>query len=216
LVDRDQANRPTTEAGGADFGDGPALAVTGIERPGLGSATRRSKQVAITIHARFERLEDVSLVDAYDEVGVYVLWSGKAAVRPSYIGEGNVLKRFVDHLGKSWAARPLRGMMALIPEGTELEAKWRALAIEKVLLHIAGQVDRFPANNSNPGVMSGITKLVRHADHNVRTIRFVFNGYDPLLAPERARMTGSKEAVLRASRDGWHVEHDWRTRAAAY
>lgn len=172
--------------------------------------------MAITIHARFERLENVSIVDAYDEVGVYVLWSGKAAVRPSYIGEGNVLRRFVDHLGKPWAARPLAGMMALIREGTEFEAKWRALAIEKVLLHIARQVDRFPANNNNPGVMSGIAKLVQRADHNVRTIRFVFSGHDPLLAPERARMTGSKQAVLRASREGWHVEHDWRTRPITY
>lgn len=51
----------------------------------------------------------------------------------------------------------------------ETDAKWRALAIEKVLLHTASQVDRFRANNSSPGVMSGITKLVQHADHNVRT-----------------------------------------------
>ena len=119
-------------------------------------------------------------------------------------------------LGEEVGSSPAQGDDGSHPGRHRLEAKWRALAIEKVLLHIAGQVDRFPANNSNPGVMSGITKLVRHADHNVRTIRFVFGGYDPLLAPERARMTGSKEAALRASRDGWHVEHDWRSRAVAY
>ncbi|MFO0570150.1 MAG: hypothetical protein U0263_31190 [Polyangiaceae bacterium] len=180
--------------------------------PGLGASMTRSIQVAITIRAHFERLAEVSLVDAYDEIGVYVLWSGKAAVRPSYIGEGNVLKRFVDHLGKPWAARPLAGMMALIEEGTDREAKWRATAIERVLLHIAGQVDRFPANNNNVGVMSGITKLVQRADHSVKTVRFVFTGQDPLLAPERPAMSGSKQAVLRAKRDVWHVEHEWRTR----
>ncbi|MCL4750466.1 MAG: hypothetical protein KJ015_09910 [Myxococcales bacterium] len=169
--------------------------------------------MAITIRAHFEQLESVSIVDAYDEIGVYVLWSGKAAVRPSYIGEGNVLKRFVDHLAKGWAARPLAGMMTLIPDGTAREAKWRALAIERVLLHIAGQVDRFPANNKNVGVMSGITKLVQRADHSVKTVRFVFTGQDPLLAPERPAISGSKEAVLRARRDVWHVEHDWRTRS---
>ena len=67
----------------------------------------------ITIKADFRLIGETTLVDAYDEIGAYVLWNGRTSVRPSYIGEGEVLPRFVAHLKDRWASRPLDGTIAI-------------------------------------------------------------------------------------------------------
>lgn len=171
--------------------------------------------MAITIRASFQRMHDVSLVRAYDETGVYVLWSSQANARPSYIGEGEILKRFVEHLSKPWATRPLDGLIAIIDEGTARERKWKAEAIELLLLKVSEDVGRSPTHNVHPGKASGFDKLLQRANHNVRTVRFVFGGCDPLLRPDARPMSALKSATVRAMGDRWVIEaHDWRRRAA--
>jgi hypothetical protein len=168
----------------------------------------------IKIEANFTSLDRISLVDAYDEIGVYVLWSGKANARPSYIGEGNVLSRFSDHMSKSWAARPIAGCMAFLKSGSH--AKVHGELVEAALLMVADKVDRFPPNNKHPGKGgSAITKLLRRADHDVGTIRIVVSGQDPLLEPERPPMRRDKWIVLNRDRDDrWHVDSSgWNRRA---
>lgn len=51
-----------------------------------------------TIHADFQRFRDVNLIDMIGATGVYVIWDARAKARPTYIGEGNILKRFTDHV----------------------------------------------------------------------------------------------------------------------
>lgn len=167
----------------------------------------------IVLYADFRRLTDISLVDAYDEIGVYVLWSAKAAVRPSYIGEGDILRRFVSHMGKSWAARPLNGSMAFIDHGTVKQSKAAGELIEAVLLDIAEETDRYPPNNGASGKRRSLWCLLRgRTDH---TVRIVVSGQDPLLPPERPLMRDNKLIVLRdGGDDGWViVKHGWRQRA---
>ncbi len=169
----------------------------------------------IKIHASFQRLDRITLVDAYDEIGVYVLWSSKATVRPSYIGEGNVLERFAAHMAKSWAARPLHGSMALLRDGGQLKAQ--AELVEAALLGVAEQIDRYPPNNEAPGkARSALNRLLKRADHDARTVRIVISGQDPLLPPERPPMQRDKWIVLREDPHGtWSLdEHNWNKRPA--
>ncbi len=165
----------------------------------------------LTLRAEFRRLTDITLVDVYDEIGVYVLWSSIATVRPSYIGEGNVLSRFLDHTGKSWAARPLHGVMALLDHSTDKQTKAAGVLIEAALLDIAEETDRYPPNNSVSGKRTFGPLLRGRTDG---TIRIVVSGQDPLLPPERPPMRDNKWIVFRDyGDDGWRIaEHGWRAR----
>ena len=166
------------------------------------------------IHAHFERMDRINLVDAYDAIGTYILWSANACVRPSYIGEGNVLSRLTSHLGKSWATRPLNGCIALQRDGTTSYAKARAELIEAVLLAVADIVDRYPPNNGSPGkAQSAMRRVLRRAGHDAQTIRIAISGQDPLLAPERPPMRSDKWIVLRREDNIWALTgYDWNRR----
>ena len=50
-----------------------------------------------TIRVNFESLREVHLGNLFGACGVYVLWDSQAQARPTYIGEGNILKRLSDH-----------------------------------------------------------------------------------------------------------------------
>jgi hypothetical protein len=64
------------------------------------------------IDACFRRLSEISIPDLLGEIGVYVLWSGRAKARPSYIGEGNVLSRLVNHHDRF--SKPFDGFAAVL------------------------------------------------------------------------------------------------------
>lgn len=51
-----------------------------------------------TIYAEFQRFREVNLVELIGVTGVYVIWDARSKARPTYIGEGNILKRFTDHV----------------------------------------------------------------------------------------------------------------------
>ena len=166
----------------------------------------------LVINAHFRRLTEISLVDAYDEMGVYVLWSAHASVRPSYIGEGNVLRRFVDHMGKSWAARPIHGMMAFLDHVTVKQTKAAGELIEAALLEIADGIDRYPSNNAASGKRKSFGRLLR--GRSDATVRIVVSGQDPLLPPEKPPMREDKWIVIRDhGNDEWHIdEAHWNAR----
>jgi len=162
------------------------------------------------ISAAFGRLEDVSLHNVYDKLGVYVLWNAHSETRPSYLGEGNVLSRFVSHLGKPWALRPLGGLIWLNQESdrTEKERKWECELVEWALLAVADDVGRFPQHNALPGKGSSVRKLLERFDG--RTVRLVIDGFDPLSPPERSRMRSTKRITVR---EHGVIEYEgWRRR----
>ena len=167
----------------------------------------------LTIKLHFVRLSKVSLADIYDQIGVYVLWSGKARAVPSYIGEGNVLQRFNEHAKKSWAARPIDGVIALIE--TSPRQKAYAELAEAALLHVGELIDRYPTHNGNHGKpTAALEKCLRYQPPNIGTIRLVFSGRDPLRAPSNPPMSTKKWIVLRQSADGWHIDEcHWNNRA---
>src|SRR6266480_5227646 len=159
------------------------------------------------IDACFRRLSDISIPDVLGEIGVYVLWSGRAKARPSYIGEGNVLSRLISHHGRS--SRPFDGFAAVL-SGADVpwqRAKSNATIVEAMLLCVAQDTDRAPAENLAPGTFRALDDLFeRHG-----TVRINVSGFDPLRAPEESpRIQGCKRIVLRNATG--ELEHDWRYR----
>jgi hypothetical protein len=159
------------------------------------------------IDACFRRLSDISIPDLLGEIGVYVLWSGRAKARPSYIGEGNVLSRLVDHHDRF--SKPFDGF-ATVLSGADVpwqRAKSNAAIVETMLLWVARHTDRAPAENVAPGNFRALDDLFeRHG-----TVRINVSGLDPLRAPEGSpRIQGCKRIVLRNGTG--ELEHDWRYR----
>jgi hypothetical protein len=162
------------------------------------------------IDACFRRLSEISIPDLLGEIGVYVLWSGRAKARPSYIGEGNVLSRLVNHHDRF--SKPFDGFAAVLSRADVpwQRAKSNATIVETLLLHVAHDTDRAPAENLAPGSFRALDELFeRHG-----TARVNVSGLDPLRAPEESpRIQGRKRIVLRsAAVEDIELEHDWRYR----
>jgi hypothetical protein len=162
------------------------------------------------IDADFERLSDIAIPDILGDLGVYVLWSGRAKARPSYIGEGNILRRLVTHHDNF--PKPFDGYAAVLTNGNGpwQRAKADATIVEAMLLRVAEETDRTPAVNVAAGKLRPLDDIFQQ--HG--TVRINVFGLDPLRPPEELpRITGRKCIVLRETTDGSiEIEHDWRLR----
>lgn len=160
------------------------------------------------IKAKFERLSDVTLDRLPGAVGVYVLWSGKSRVRPKYIGEGVILKRFAEHVGNM--SLPLKGVISILGYTSQKEIKTNAEIVEALLLYISYEVNRFPTTNRNIGKHSRIDKVFKR--HGVLRIRVI--GYDPLRNPKSPMMNKEKFITLRANKyNEIELKYPWKLRS---
>ena len=164
-----------------------------------------------TIQANFERFRDVSLSDLIGAIGVYVIWDARARARSTYIGEGNILKRFTDHVRRDGQrfAHPWNGYIAIISGSTHQVHKAESRAVERLLLDVANATDRFPTANIQPGSWSAVKRFCRD-----ETLRVSVLSYDPLVPPSEVRLLSrSKRIKARLNDSGViEVEHDWRLR----
>lgn len=160
------------------------------------------------IDAKFERLSDIPVAFLLGSIGTYVLWDSQAKARPSYVGEGNILKRLVEHADRF--ALPLDGYVAPLQESTWQRAKAHAEIVEALLLEVAYRTDRGPSVNVAPGKLHRLDAIFR--SHG--TLRVNVRGFDPLTPPRVARpIAGVKQIVLRDFSDDTAVlGHDWRLR----
>ena len=161
------------------------------------------------IDAVFRRLTDCSVPDLLGELGVYVLWDGMAKRRPTYIGEGNVLKRFTDHVERDGrkSRHPWDGYVALIRGSTRNVHKEESKAVERLLLDVAEDAGRNPRANAHPGSSSAVMGFCRD-----ETLRVEVRGCDPLVSP-KSPVQSKKEIKARATgEDSYDLEHDWRHR----
>ena len=161
------------------------------------------------ITARFDRLSDVSVADLLGELGVYVLWDGRANARPTYVGEGNILRRLVEHEARF--ARPLDGFVAVLSDESRSwqRAKADGTIVEALLIGVADLTDRSPSVNVAPGQLRALDTIFRQ--HG--TVRINVMGLDPLRPPEELpRIAGQKRIVLRQRSGVLEVEHEWRKR----
>jgi hypothetical protein len=168
-------------------------------------AGRLSVQV---IDVTFERLTDVSVASLLGCIGAYVLWDSKAKARPSYIGEGVILKRLTEHVYR--LDYPLDGYAAPVFESSRQRAKAHAEIVEALLLVVAHQTDRKPSVNIASGKLRAIDAIFR--SHG--TIRINVRGFDPLTPPRNARpLSATKQIVLKDLPDGsLTLEHSWNAR----
>src|SRR2546428_3850191 len=96
------------------------------------------------VNLEFFSLETEPVAKLFGETGVYVLWSPYACDRPTYIGEGVILKRLSRHV--DWLTRGVTGLGAVTSlEGTNFrQAKIDAEIGEAVLLRIADDIGGYP------------------------------------------------------------------------
>ena len=162
------------------------------------------------IHAHFERLSEIAVPILLGEIGVYVLWSGMAKARPSYIGEGNILNRLVTHHDRF--AKPFDGFATVLSrEGIPWQrAKADATIVEAMLLAVANDTDRMPSTNVAPGKLRDLDDILR----SHRKVRINVTGLDPLRPPEECpKLRARKCIVLCFDQDeDFRIRHDWRRR----
>ena len=161
-----------------------------------------------TINAEFERLDEMPVTRLFGAIGVYVLWSRRADVRPSYLGEGKLIDRFSREHIERFGART-SGYAAIMSEGSEKQRKANAEILETILLQIGAQIDQRPANNDSDGKRKGI-RLLWEDWHNV--IKINVTGWHPLRWESRLRGRVEIKARLDHDDEGLHVVtvHPWR------
>lgn len=161
----------------------------------------------IDIH--FEKMTYMPITYVLGSIGVYVIWDSQAKARPSYIGEGNILKRLVEHNNRF--ARPLDGYVALLDISPWQRAKADAEIVEALLLEIASATDRSPSVNVAWGKLRRVEGIFeRHG-----TLRVNVRGFDPFIHPATARpLVATKRITVRPDNDGDMLcEHNWKWRS---
>ena len=164
-----------------------------------------------TIYADFQRFRDINLADLIGATGVYVIWDARARARPTYIGEGNVLKRFTDHVKRDNRrfAHPWNGYVAIIAGRTRGVHKTESTVVERLLIDIAKATDRQPKVNVHPGHVNRVLAFCRD-----EMLRVAVSGYDPLIPPVESRpLTRLREIRVTAFDDGeYEIASDWSRR----
>lgn len=128
--------------------------------------------------------------------------------KPTYIGQGIILKWFVEHAEKM--PLPLDGVLAILGHGLRCDIKDNAEIVEALLLHIASEIDRFPSKNIRAGKQNWISKVF--TKHGV--LRINIEGYDPLRDPVSPRMDKKKVITLRVDRaEKLQLNYPWKRRS---
>lgn len=161
-----------------------------------------------------ERFSDVTLQQAIGETGLYVLWSPRAQARPSYIGEGYVLSRLVEHQRKY--GLDVDGYFgAADPDLTVKQAKRDQEIAECALILVGGMIGRPPTHNGNAGRLGRILGL--SGKHGV--LQVVISGRDPFQPPESPQSKLHEARTIRFDLEGLGrdeadiedlITHPWR------
>lgn len=114
----------------------------------------------LSLNAEFRRLDEISVADLFEAIGTYVLWDSQAKVRPSYIGEGDLLSRFSSHSMKF--AMPLNGYVAVLGNWSRKYFKTDGEVVEAVLLEISKRIGCYPLHNRQSGSTAAIDKAFRN------------------------------------------------------
>lgn len=131
----------------------------------------------LSINLYLHRLQDIRLdILAERAVGVYVLYSGKAKMRPTKIGEGVILDRFHAHLHdkRKILAKPIQRYMAIIGLGNTKNFKIDAEITECALFDIAEYLNKQPLYSTNPRFETVKQNIESH-----NKIKIYFSGFNP-------------------------------------
>jgi hypothetical protein len=142
-------------------------------------------------------------------IGVYVIWDGRQKIRPSYIGEGNILERFAKEHTRRFS-RPIEGYVAVLGDISNRSHKPDARISERLLLEVGKIIDRYPTVN----ISEGFLKPIRDVFENHGVLKVNVNGFDPFFAPWSPRPLNTKKFIhLRRQDNGIGITHSWRRRS---
>jgi hypothetical protein len=140
---------------------------------------------------------------------VYVIWYARQKLRPSYIGEGNILERFATEHTKRFS-RPIDGYVAVLGDLSDRSHKSDARISERLLLEVGKLIDRCPTVN----VATGHLQPIRKVFENHGVLKVNVTGFDPFSPPWLARqLVGNRLIDLRRQGDHIGISHDWRRRS---
>lgn len=163
------------------------------------------------IDIEFVPTHEWKFIDLMDGLGVYSLWSERAMVRPSYIGEGHVADRIHNEHRKDAnkiSPTSFAGCIGILGYKPAKTPKHEAVIVESMLLYVSEQIDRWPIHNTKAGQQKRVNNILR----NHPTLRISIRGCDPLLPPESASISGKKIIRVQVQREGIAIEHDWNRR----
>lgn len=162
------------------------------------------------INATFSLLSELSITSLLGKFGVYIIWDSQSRVRPTYIGEGKIIQRIVEH--EQRFAQPMDGYAAVLSrDGISWQrAKADGKIVESLLLYIAGKTDRKPAVNQKPGEKKSLKDIFEL--HGVLNV--AIRGRDPFQHPRSSRILGSSRNIrVTQTRDGsFEADHPWKMR----
>lgn len=164
------------------------------------------------IDAEFIAFDELPLSSLFRAVGVYVIWDARQISRPTYIGEGDLLRRFgAEHADRFHA--PINGYAAILGSSGKRAHKRDAELTELLLLQCAAITDRYPTVN----VAAHRYSVLERASLRLGTIRVALSGRDPFTPPwARARYfrTGARINARPASSEQ-AFDHPWTKRRKA-
>jgi hypothetical protein len=160
------------------------------------------------INAHFESLDVMPVTALFGAIGVYVLWSARAEVRASYMGEGVLIERFARHIERF--GKTTSGYAAIMSdERSDSHRKSDAAILETILLHIGGLIDQRPVHNDADGRTNG---LVDHYNAGHKVVRINVTGYHPLRWGTKLQVRTPLNVDLSKHGDEVviSVDHPWR------
>lgn len=83
------------------------------------------------INAHFESLHVLPVSALFGAIGVYVIWSARADARPSYMGEGKLIRRFVNEHVERFGTN-MSGYVAILTDRTAKQLKSDAEIVEMI------------------------------------------------------------------------------------
>jgi len=165
-----------------------------------------------TFQAEFIRFTEATMHQVLGAIGVYVIWDSKADNIPTYIGEGEILSRFVISHNAAFKP-PLDGYIAITGYKEQKvaevrDAKEHAQILEAMILWIADQTGRLPSVNRKQSGMAAVAKKLGKEN----LLRVSLSGYDFFVHPARSKNLDGDKKIIRIHDvgDGFLIEHKWR------
>jgi hypothetical protein len=160
------------------------------------------------INLTFTRFNGTPFSILFRAIGVYIIWDGRQRIRPSYIGEGNILERFATEHTKRFS-RPIDRYVAILGDISDSSHKPNARISETLLLEVAKDIDREPTVNVAKGHVKPIGKVFEN--HGV--LKVSVSGFDPFFPPWSPRLLNIKKFIhLRRQDNQIGINHSWRRR----
>jgi hypothetical protein len=144
------------------------------------------------IEVEIRDFDNYSVYDILNyKYGVYIIWDSRAKKYPTYIGEGDVMKRLCDHRNDKEYAMPINGYIANIyhickntkdkkydkwrDEIPEKDKKKYSQLLEYVFLWIAEEAN-IPIRNISSGSLKALKEKFSKGN---RKIDIILNGTNP-------------------------------------